>query len=67
MYFVKIVSSKLTSYTEQPTADSRLEQDDSMVVFFGIGIVINVVMITAYFIWAYKQWKKTDRQDERGN
>jgi len=58
------VSNQLTTYTEQPAADSRLEQDDSMIGFFGIGIVINVVMITAYFIWAYKQWKKSDRRDE---
>jgi hypothetical protein len=58
------VSSKLTSYTEQPTLDSGLPQNDPLIVFFGIGIVINVVMITAYFIWAYKQWKKTDKRSE---
>jgi len=58
------VSSKQISYTEQPAVDSRHVQDDSMVVFFGIGVVINLVMITAYFIWAYKQWKKSDRPDE---
>jgi len=58
------VSNQLTTYTEQPAADSGHEQNDSMIVFFGIGIVINVVMITAYFIWAYKQWKKSDKQDE---
>jgi len=61
------VSSKLTSYTEQATADSGLEQNHPMLGFFGIGVVINVVMITAYFIWAYKQWKKIDRQGERKN
>jgi len=32
--------------------------------FFAIGIVINVVLITAYFIWAYKQWKKPRSRDE---
>jgi hypothetical protein len=59
------VSSKLTSYTEQPTADSGLPQNHPMIGFFGIGVVINVAMITAYFIWAYKQWKKSDRQKEK--
>ena len=59
------MSGELTTYTEQPLADSDLPQNDPMIGFFGIGVVINVVMITAYFIWAYKQWKKTDRQDER--
>jgi heme/copper-type cytochrome/quinol oxidase subunit 2 len=58
------VSDQLTTYTEQPTADSGTEANDSMIVFFGIGIVINVVMITAYFIWAYKQWKKGDKRDQ---
>jgi len=58
------VSNQLTTYTEQPAADSELEQNDSMIGFFGIGVVINVVMITAYFIWAYKQWKKSDKRDE---
>jgi hypothetical protein len=55
------LNKKTIAYTEQPVADSPPEQKDSLVVFFGIGIVINLVMITAYFIWAYKQWKKTDR------
>ena len=32
--------------------------------FFAIGMVINIVMISAYFIWAYKQWKKTDKPDK---
>ena len=58
------MSNQQTSYIEQPAVDSRPEQNDSMIVFFGIGVVINVVMITAYFIWAYKQWKKSDKQDE---
>ena len=58
------MSSKLISYTEQPTLDSGLPQNDPLIGFFGIGIVINVVMITAYFIWAYKQWKKGDKQNE---
>jgi heme/copper-type cytochrome/quinol oxidase subunit 2 len=58
------VSNQQTTYTEQPAVASRPEQNDSMIGFFGIGVVINVVMITAYFIWAYKQWKKSDRQDE---
>jgi len=58
------VSNQQTTYTEQPAVGSRHEQNDSMLGFFGIGVVINVVMITAYFIWAYKQWKKSDRRDE---
>ena len=51
------------AYTEQPVADSPPEQKDPLIVFFGIGIVINLVMITAYFIWAYKQWKKPGKPE----
>ncbi|MFZ9039507.1 MAG: hypothetical protein ACO3DT_15795 [Gammaproteobacteria bacterium] len=58
------MNKKTIKYTEQPVIDSPPEQEDSLIVFFSIGIVINLVMITAYFIWAYKQWKKTDRPDE---
>ena len=31
---------------------------DGILAFFAVGIVINLVMITAYFIWAFRQWKK---------
>ncbi|MCP4981978.1 MAG: hypothetical protein GY935_15970 [Gammaproteobacteria bacterium] len=56
------MSNKI-SYTEQPTDDPLPEQNGPSMTFWGIGIVINVVMITAYFVWAYKQWKKIDRRD----
>ena len=58
------MNKKTIAYTEQPVTESPPEQEDSLIVFFGIGIVINLVMITAYFIWAYKQWKKTDKPEE---
>jgi len=58
------LNKETISYTEQPVADPPHEQNDSLIVFFGIGIVINLVMITAYFIWAYKQWHKTDKPEE---
>ena len=31
-------------------------------VFFGIGMIVNIVMITSFFIWAFKQWKKNDKK-----
>lgn len=31
-----------------------------LMVFFSIGMVINIVMIVAFFIWAVKQWRKHD-------
>ena len=32
--------------------------DDSLVGFFAIGVVINIALVAAYFIWAYRQWKR---------
>ena len=32
--------------------------------FFAIGLVINLVLIAAYLIWAIKQWKKSGVRDK---
>ena len=29
-------------------------------LFFIIGIIINLIMLSAFIIWAVKEWKKTD-------
>lgn len=50
--------------TEQPEPVPEIEQKDSMTGFFAVGLVINILMITAFFIWAYKQWGKTGKRDE---
>jgi len=34
---------------------------DDMNVFFGIGMLINIVMIIAFVIWGVKQWKANDK------
>lgn len=49
-----------TLQSEQPASVQPTEHNGPTVMFFAVGIVINIVMITAYFIWAYKQWKKSD-------
>ena len=58
------MSDKTVTYTEQSVPDAPQEPDHSLTVFFGIGLVINLLVITAYFIWAYKQWNKSDKKDE---
>ncbi len=50
----------LEVHSEQLTPVPEVGQKDPLIVFFAVGVVINIVMITAYFIWAYKQWKKTE-------
>ncbi|MCP4232372.1 MAG: hypothetical protein GY770_02130 [Aestuariibacter sp.] len=46
----------------QPVPENK--QDGLISGFFAVGIVINIVMITAYFIWAVKHWGKKEKLDE---
>ena len=43
----------------QSDSEFNHEKDD-LSVFFGIGMVINIVMIISFFLWATRQWKKND-------
>jgi uncharacterized membrane protein YukC len=43
----------------QSVSEVKHEKAD-LSVFFGIGMIINIVMIVTFFIWAVKQWKKND-------
>ena len=58
------MSNKQSSYSEQTEADPVTPQHEASIGFFAIGIVVNLVLITAYFIWAYKQWKKPGKPDK---
>lgn len=55
--------STLAVHSEQPAPVIEVEQKD-LTAFFAVGLVINIVMITAFFIWAYKQWNKSGRSGE---
>jgi len=57
------VGSTLAVHSEQPEPVFEAERED-LTSFFAVGIVINIVMITAYFVWAYKQWNKTGTSNE---
>ncbi len=47
--------------TEQP---DPVQQGEHLYGFFAIGMIINVVMIIAFFIWAYRQWNKKGTGEE---
>ena len=51
-------ASTVVVHSEQPAPVIEVEPD-GLITFFAVGFVINIVMITAYFFWAYKQWGKT--------
>ena len=58
------MSKQQLSHIEVSEVSTAQTGHEAPVGFFAIGLVINVVLITAYFIWARKQWKNPDRRDE---
>ena len=54
--------SAIAVHSEQPAPAIEAGRED-LTTFFAVGVVINLVMITAYFIWAYKQWNMTGTRD----
>jgi heme/copper-type cytochrome/quinol oxidase subunit 2 len=54
--------STLAVQSEQPAPAIEDGRED-LTTFFAVGIVINIVMITAYFVWAFKQWNKTETRN----
>ena len=51
-------ASAVAVHSERPAPVIEVERED-LTTFFAVG-----VMITAYFIWAYKQWGKSGARDE---
>ena len=59
-------TSSLSSYTEQPASVAALaEEKDHSNNFYIVGGVINIVMISAYFIWAFRAWKRADKRKKQ--
>ena len=52
-------------YTEQPIPVAEVAEKDLSMNFFVVGGVINIVMISAYFIWAFRAWKRADKRGGR--
>ena len=57
---VQIPPQKTAAVVSVPPANvgEEREKDTELVGFFAIGVAINLIMITAFFIWAVKQWKQ---------
>lgn len=53
----------LAAHIEQPVQE--IEQKDLTTDFFVVGGVINITMILAYFVWAFRQWKKIDAREKQ--
>ena len=50
-------AEKATLSTSVPAAENPAN-DNSLMVFFAVGLVVNIVLIAAYVVWAMGQWKK---------
>ena len=59
----KTSNDVLLSEQVQSVPDIRHDKED-LTVFFGIGMTINIVMITSFFIWGFKQWGKNDEKNK---
>ena len=58
-------NKNVSVYTEQPASVPLVEKKDLTINFFIVGGVVNIVMITAYFIWAFGAWKKIVKRKGR--
>jgi len=58
------VSNIESSYSEQAEGAPPLSRHEAPIGFFAIGIVINLVLLAAFFVWAYRQWKKPRSGEE---
>ena len=58
-------NTAVNTHTEQPVSIPEAEGEHASTSFYVVGGVINITMITAYFIWAYRAWKKADKRGGR--
>lgn len=59
------MSQETVTYTEQaPPQATAKDADYSLAGFFAIGLLINLALIAAYLIWAYKHWGRKGKGDE---
>lgn len=40
------------------------QNKDKLTVFFAIGLVINIILMTLFGIWAIRQWRKSDKRGQ---
>ena len=58
-------NTAVSAHTEQAVSVSAQEEKDLTTNFYLVGGAINITMITAYFIWAFRAWKKADKRKGR--
>ena len=56
------VTGTSTTTTTAAVADGGVNEG-APIGFFAIGIAFNLVLLAAYFIWAWRRWKRPDSSD----
>jgi hypothetical protein len=56
-------SSSETSAATMSVDSNPPVNEGAPIGFFAIGVAVNLVLILAYFIWAWRQWKKPGARD----
>lgn len=54
-----------TTNTPQIEKKEILSEDRDLGGFFIIGLIINLVMMSSFFIWALGQWRKTNKTSSK--
>ena len=58
-------SVAVSAHTEQSISAAAQEEKDLTTNFYLVGGAINITMIMAYFIWAFRAWRKADKRKGR--
>lgn len=62
---LSFISSAHAATTEQVVPVQAVEEKDLTINFYIVGGIINITMILAYFVWAFRQWKKIDKRKKK--
>ena len=52
------MNESTTMQVEQPTPSEKSANKGPSVEFFAIGMAVNLVLIVAFLVWAFRQGKK---------
>jgi len=58
MKIKEITTNNTESGSSNLPYDFHADANKDLSAFFAIGMVINLIILVAFFVWAYKQWKK---------
>ena len=55
-------SNAVSEYLQEGGTAKVEEEERKLSVFFIIGIIINILMVAAFVVWAVTEWRKSSRK-----